>query len=230
MSPGRDHLRELPEPVQPEPRRPHFGLTARLARLVPGGDAARGSGRTATGEAAAYQEAVRQAFLSADSIRPATIRRRPVKPKTPGMKADTTEPSARVATPEGEAAAAAPATPAYLPTAAPWAPPDNKLGLPKTPPADADADAGATASTTVTAGVARHGVDAPGVDTLGLGATANSPTLPSAHAGRPARRCRSQSPRHRRRDPRHSRLSACRRRARLSKWAHDLPIPQRSTT
>jgi hypothetical protein len=58
-------------------RSPLAGASSRLGRLVPGGDASRGSGRRTADEAAAYQEAVRQAFLSADSIVPARPTRRP---------------------------------------------------------------------------------------------------------------------------------------------------------
>lgn len=87
--------------------RPFAGVSARLARRVPGGEASGGPGPVAADEAAAYQEALREAFRSATPLEPAVAARRP----TPQPKA---MPGAKVARP-----AAAEAPDAGSPTSPP---------------------------------------------------------------------------------------------------------------
>jgi hypothetical protein len=145
-------------------RRPVAAATGRLAGLVPGGNASRGPGRAATDEASAYQEAVRQAFLSADSIVPVTgTRRTAVQPGTrsdagalipetelevrPGpAQAETAQiptPQAIAPDPEPAALPSIGGTPAHLPAGASrrstgLAMPDELLQVPGSVAAAAD--------------------------------------------------------------------------------------------
>lgn len=88
--------------LSPSLHRPFSRVSERLARLIPGGDTSDGSARGRSEVSAAFEEEVRQAFLAADSIVPASpMRRRPAKPPADRGSAPGAGKAAPVVRPSG---------------------------------------------------------------------------------------------------------------------------------